>query len=63
MLFYILNTYWWQLFEIFYKEDELIEVTPKNIRLRKKELDPSMRNKLRREAKGKWILLWLIYVL
>jgi len=33
-------------------EDELIEVTPENIRIRKKELDPSQRKKARRDAKN-----------
>jgi len=34
------------------RDDELIEVTPENIRIRKKELDPSQRKKLRRDAKN-----------
>lgn len=34
------------------REDELIEITPKIIRLRKKELDASAREKYRRERKS-----------
>lgn len=32
-------------------EDELVEVTPKNIRIRKKELDPNLRHKADRDRK------------
>jgi len=34
------------------RDDEIIEVTPENIRIRKKELDPVQRKKNRREAKN-----------
>jgi len=34
------------------RDDEIIEVTPQNIRIRKKELDPSQRRKLRRDSKN-----------
>jgi GTP-binding protein len=37
------------------RDDEIIEVTPENIRIRKKELDPIQRKKLRREAKNEKI--------
>ena len=33
------------------EEDELVEVTPKSLRLRKKELDANERKKASREAK------------
>ncbi len=35
------------------EDDELVEVTPKNIRIRKKYLDPALRRKAAREKKGK----------
>jgi len=35
------------------EEDELVEVTPKNIRIRKKFLDPAQRRRALREKKGK----------
>ncbi len=35
----------------FISEDELVEVTPENIRLRKRELDPSRRDVLRKKAR------------
>jgi GTP-binding protein len=35
------------------EDDELVEVTPKNIRIRKKFLDPAQRRKAAREKKGK----------
>lgn len=34
------------------RDDEIIEVTPENIRIRKKELDPVMRKKARRDNKN-----------
>ena len=34
-------------------DDELVEVTPKEIRIRKRELEPGMRRKLNKEAKSK----------
>ncbi|MGE0109144.1 MAG: translational GTPase TypA [Bdellovibrionales bacterium] len=33
-------------------EDELVEVTPKNIRLRKRYLDPNLRKRMERKAEG-----------
>jgi GTP-binding protein len=33
-------------------DDEIIEVTPENIRIRKKELDPTLRKKARRENRN-----------
>ena len=33
------------------EEDELMEVTPKSLRLRKKELDPNMRKRADRASK------------
>ena len=35
----------------FIAEDELVEVTPKNIRLRKMELDPNKRASIKRKEK------------
>lgn len=34
------------------RDDELVEVTPKEIRIRKKELDPNVRKKIKRQIKG-----------
>ena len=31
------------------KDDELLEVTPKNLRLRKKHLDPNLRKRLQKD--------------
>jgi len=35
----------------FIREDELIEVTPKQFRLRKRDLDPNLRKKKTQQAK------------
>jgi GTP-binding protein len=35
------------------RDNELVEVTPKEIRIRKKELDSGMRRKIERDAKNR----------
>ena len=48
----VLNSCFDILLIINVKDDEIIEVTPQNIRMRKKELDPSLRKRMRRDTRN-----------
>lgn len=37
---------------MYVRDDELIEITPREVRIRKKELDAGGRNRVRREKKN-----------